>query len=255
MSLESTIKYHFPQTASFTDLPPATTSDSLSASDYMAAIGMTQSRAPLGFAAFMGKVGVSANDAARAIMLLTEYALMTCDKVAALRKLERESKPAVMLTLATYAYMDYCRSAASIKPCDCCDAQGFIDTEVYSMKSMLSGGPGRKVREFVRVLCKNCHGKGVVSAACRDCKGRGRAVDRKQTAAQGVTVMGDCKRCNGRGYERLPSTDAWRSVSEITRSISLATWEKSGKAFYYQLITKLEMEESWANAALSKVIT
>ena len=253
MSLEATVKYHFAKTASFAGMPPATASESLSGTDYMAAMGMTQSRAPLGYAAFMGKVGVSENDAARAVSLLTEFALQTCDRVAALRKLDTNIKPAVMQVLATYAYMDYCRSAASVKPCECCQATGFIAAEVVTMKSMLSGAGRREVREQVRVRCKTCEGKGVVSSACRDCNGRGRAVMRKETELQGVPVMGDCKRCCGRGYERIPAVEAFRAISAITDSISLATWDRSGKPFYDQLIGKLETEESWANAALNKV--
>lgn len=253
MSLEATVKYHFAKTASFAGMPSATASESLSGTDYMAAMGMTQSRAPLGYAAFMGKVGVSENDAARAVSLLTEFALKTCDRVAALRKLDTDIKPAVMQVLATYAYMDYCRSAASVKPCECCNATGFIAAEVVTMKSMLSGAGRREVREQVRVRCKTCSGKGVVSSACRDCNGRGRAVMRKETELQGVPVMGDCKRCCGRGYERIPAVEAFRAISGITDSISLATWDRSGKPFYDQLIGKLEIEESWANAALNKV--
>lgn len=253
MSLEATVKYHFPKTASFAGMPPATASDTLSGTDYMAAMGMTQSRAPLGYSAFMGKVGVSDNDARRAVSLLTEYALSACDKVAALRKLDPDVKPAVMQTLATYAYMDYCRSAASVKPCECCQAKGFIEADVFSMKSPLSGGGARSVKEVVRVICKTCNGKGVVSSSCRDCSGRGRAVDRKLTEQQGVPVMGDCKRCCGRGYERIPSTEVHRTVEGLTDAISLDTWKKSVKPFYDGLIGKIEIEESWANASLNKV--
>lgn len=253
MSLEATVKYHFAKTASFAGMPPATASDSLSGTDYMAAMGMTQSRAPLGYSAFMGKVGVSDNDAARAVSLLTDYALQNCDKVAALRKLDKDIKPVVMQVLATYAYMDYCRSAASVKPCECCQAKGFIEADVFSMKSPLSGGHARGVMETVRVLCKQCGGKGLVSTACRDCNGRGRAVMKAETEKQGVPVMGDCKRCCGRGYERIPAVEAFRAVCDITDTISLATWDRSGKPFYDQLIGKLEIEESWANAALNKV--
>jgi len=253
MGLEATVKYHFAKTASFACMPPATASDALSGTDYMAAMGMTQSRAPLGYSAFMGKVGVSDNDARRAVSLLTEYALSTCDKVAALRKLDPDVKPAVMQTLATYAYMDYCRSAASVKPCECCQAKGFIEADVFTMKSPLSGGASRSVKEVVRVLCKTCGGKGVIASSCRDCSGRGRAVDRKLTEEQGVPVMGDCKRCCGRGYERIQSTDVHRTVEGITDAISLDTWKKSIKPFYDGLIGKVEIEESWANAALNKV--
>ena len=253
MSLEATVKYHFPKGQNFSGTAPQTSPDTLTGTDYIAAMGMTQSRAPLGYSAFMGKVGVSENDAARAVSLLTEYALQTCDKVPAFRKLDADIKPAVMQTLATYAYMDYCRSAASVKPCDCCGATGFIEADVFSMKSPLSGGEIRNVKETVRVLCKSCKGKGVLSTACRDCNGRGRAVMKAETEKQGVPVMGDCKRCCGRGYERIPAVDAYRAISDLTDSISLATWDRSGKPFYDRLIATLETEESWANAALNKV--
>lgn len=271
MSLESAVKYFFPKSTQISDSPRATASEALTGTDQMAAMGMVQSMAPMGFSAFMGKVGVSNNDSRRAVTLLTEYALQTCDKVAALRKLDTDIKPAVMQTLATYAYQDYCRSAASVKPCECCGGGGFIEVEVFSRKAAMGrreGGddfklvkldvplPGNDLKPFrdiERVLCKSCKGKGVVSAACRDCNGRGRAVDRKQTELQGIPVMGDCKQCGGRGYERIPSTEAYRAICNITDSISQATWEKSGKAFYDQLLGKIEIEESWANSALNKV--
>lgn len=253
MGLEATVKYHFPKGQNFSGTAPQTSPDTLTGTDYIASMGMAMSRAPLGYSAFMGKVGVSENDAARAVSLLTEFALQSCDKVAAFRKLDADIKPAVMQTLATYAYLDYCRSAASVKPCDCCHAKGFIEATTFSMKSPLSGGHSRNVKETVRVLCKQCGGKGVVSTSCRDCNGRGRAVMKAETERQGVPVMGDCKRCCGRGYERIPSTDAHNAVCEITNAISLDTWKKSGKPFYDQLIGKLDIEESWANAALNKV--
>lgn len=253
MSLEATVKYHFPKGQNFSGTAPQTSPDTLTGTDYIAAMGMAMARAPIGYSAFMGKVGVSENDAARAVSLLTEFALQSCDKVAALRKLDTDTKPAVMQVLATYAYMDYCRSAASVKPCECCQAKGFIEACIFSMKSPLSGGHARHVEDTVRVLCKQCGGKGVVSTACRDCNGRGWAVMKAETEKQGVPVMGDCKRCCGRGYERIPAVEAFRAVCDITDSISLATWDRSGKPFYDQLIGKLEIEESWANAALNKV--
>lgn len=253
MGLEATVKYHFPKGQNFSGTAPQTSPDTLTGTDYIASMGMAMSRAPLGYSAFMGKVGVSENDAARAVSLLTEFALQSCDKVAAFRKLDGDIKPAVMQTLATYAYLDYCRSAASVKPCDCCHAKGFIEATTFSMKSPLSGGHSRNVKDTVRVLCKQCGGKGVVSTACRDCNGRGRAVMKAETERQGVPVMGDCKRCCGRGYERIPAVEAFRALCDITESISPATWDRSGKPFFDQLIGKLEIEESWANAALNKV--
>lgn len=267
MSLEKTVRYHFPKSTQISDSPRATASDALTGTDQMAAMGMVQSLAPMGFSAFMGKVGVSKYDARRAVTLLTEHALKTCDKVAALRKLDTDIKPAVMQILASYAYMDYCRSAASVKPCECCKATGFIDVEKFSMKSTMFRAPEwvrevtptktferqREVREVARVRCSSCKGKGVISAACSDCNGRGKAVNRKLTEEQGVPVIADCKRCGNRGFERIPSTKVHRAVCQATEDISLDTWKKSVKPFYDSLIGKLEIEESWANSALRKV--
>jgi len=253
MNLESAIKFHSPKSPQFTDSPRATASEALTGTDVMTAMGMAQSRAEMGYSAFLGKMGISKQDSDRAINLLTKYALETCDRVAALRKLESDFKPAVAQVLATYAYLDYCRSAASIKPCDCCAGIGFIEAEVFTMKSPLAGGVRRNVREIVRVRCKTCQGRGVVSAACNDCSGRGKAMDRKKTEEQGVPVMGDCKRCSGRGFERIPATEAYRAAFGENALVSVATWEKSVKPFYDQLITKLDIEEAWANISLSKV--
>jgi|GEM_PF-3030885 len=165
----------------------------------------------MGFSAFIGKVGVSNNDVVRTVTLLTEYVLQACNKVAALRKYDTDIKPAVMQTLATCAYLDYCRSAASVKPCECCQAKGFIDAEVFTMKSRFSTqrsgvvteikrldeslpeNASYQARDVERVLCHECKGKGVISSACRDCKGRGRAVMEAESKKQGVPVMGDCK--------------------------------------------------------------
>ena len=135
MNLENTVKYHFAKSTLISDSPRATASDSLTGNDIMAAMGMTQERAALGYSAFLGKMGISQNDRERAISLLAEYALTKCDKVAALRKLAAEIKPLVMHQLATFAFEDYSRSAASVKQCDCCNGEGFIDAEVFSMKT------------------------------------------------------------------------------------------------------------------------
>lgn len=275
MNLENTVKYHFAKSTLISDSPRATASDSLTGTDVMAAMGMTQERAAMGYSAFLGKMGISYNDRARAIELLAEYALTKCDKVAALRKLDEEIKPPVMRQLATFAFEDYSRSAASVKQCDGCNGEGFIDAEVFSMKShtpakekkfmKISLHMGaedirpseyevrREVREVVRVICPQCKGKKVISCACRDCQGRGKAINQALTEQQGVPVLADCKRCSGRGYERIPSTEAYAAVCQITDEISLDTWKKTVKPFYDQLITKFDIEEAWADAQLKQI--
>ncbi len=274
MNLENTVKYHFAKSTMISDSPRATASDSLTGTDIMAAMGMTQERAAMGYSAFLGKMGISNNDRERAITLLAEYALTKSDKVAALRKLEAGVKPLVMRQLAAFAFEDYSRSAASVKQCDCCAGQGFIEADVFTMKTSMSGCAKdiiqkskkwglkvipsqhqnrRQVKEVARVLCVTCQGKKVVSCACNDCRGRGTAVNQKETKKQGVPVFGTCKRCGGRGYERIPSTEAHAAVCQITDAISLDTWKKSVKPFYDQLITKFDIEEAWAEAQLKRI--
>ncbi|EMV7407857.1 antitermination protein [Enterobacter soli] len=274
MNLENTVKYHYAKSTLISDSPRATASDSLTGTDIMAAMGMTQERAAMGYSAFLGKMGISQNDQERAIDLLAEYALTKCDEVAALRKLDPAVKPLVMHQLAAFAFEDYSRSAASTKKCDCCDGEGFIEADVFSMKTYtpscakeivkkskewgLKVYPSqhqnrREVKEVTRVLCHQCKGKKVVSCACNDCHGRGKAVNQELTEKQGVPVQTDCKRCGGRGYERIPSTEAYAAVCQITDAISVATWEKSVKRFYDQLITKFDIEEAWAESQLNAI--
>lgn len=97
--------------------------------------------------------------------------------------------------LATFAFEDYSRSAASVKQCDGCNEEGFIDAEVFIMKShtparekrfvKMSLNMGiedirpseyevrRQVREGTRVLSPQCKGKKVVSCACNFCSNDG----------------------------------------------------------------------------------
>ncbi|QFH49740.1 antitermination protein [Leclercia adecarboxylata] len=258
MNLENTVKYHFAKSTMISDSPRATASDSLTGTDIMAAMGMTQERAAMGYSAFLGKMGISNNDRERAIALLAEYALTKCVKVAALRKLEAGVKPLVMRQLAAFAFEDYSRSAASVKQCDCCAGTGFIQADVFTNKFRKPEGKMTvagmvKFKESARVLCKKCNGTGQVSAACSDCRGRGKAVSKELTYQQGVPVLADCKRCGGRGYERIPSTEAYAAICLITDAISLDTWKKSVKPFYDLLITKFDIEEAWAEAQLKQI--
>ncbi|ENF7816751.1 antitermination protein [Enterobacter soli] len=271
MNLENTVKYHYAKSTLISDSPRATASDPLTGTDIMAAMGMTQERAAMGYSAFLGKMGISQNDRERAIELLAEYALTKCDEVAALRKLDPAIKPLVMHQLATFAFEDYSRSASSKKTCDCCNGAGFIDAEVFTNKVTYPDGKPPKwvkvtkgispsdweevksVREQVRVLCQKCRGKGSISTACNDCHGRGQVVNQDETEKQGVPVMGNCKRCGGRGYERIPSTVAYNGICKLTDGITLDTWKKSVKPFFDQLITKFDIEEAWAEAQLKQI--
>lgn len=252
MNLENTVKYHFAKSTMISDAPRATASDSLTGTDIMAAIGMTQSRADLGFSAFLGKMDISDYDRERAIDLLTKYAIEHCDKVAALRKLESDVKPKVMQVLATFAFADYSRSAASTRTCDCCNGNKFVEAEVMTMKHIGQPHLSEK-REMVKVLCHKCKGKGVVSNACR-CNGKGVVLDEEKTRQQGgLPAHKTCSRCNGRGYSRLLPETVRKFISDSVIEIPEATWRRSYKDFFESLVVECLKQEEYANSMLKKV--
>ncbi len=235
----------------------------------MAAMGMCQSHSPLGFSAFLGKMEISDTEKKQAIQLLTQYGMKHCDKVAALRKLSSNIKVKVVQKLATFAYRDYCRSAASVVECPACKGKRFLTKRGKAVKSHytmhlpdwakeLGQSPSdfdvqRVVDENHQELCQKCNGKGFVSTACCKCSGRGEAVDRKETERQGVPVKRSCKQCNGRGYERLPAAEAYRAITISAPGITPTVWDKAIKPFYEALITELHKSEEEANRQLARV--
>lgn len=271
MNLESIPKFHAPKTQQFTDAPRATASDALTGTDVLGAIGMVQSRAPLGFSAFSGKMNLSEDDKKKAVKLLMQYGLKHCGKVAALRKLETNVRGKVVQTLAKFAYLDYCRSAASQVECSCCAGSGMTIKKVIARKVTYPWGPApywasksRAVRpsdweswaeitEETKKQCVKCSGKGVISTCCVKCKGRGVALDRGKTELQGAPVYSSCKQCSGRGYERIPSTSAFRAISMLSDSLTVDNWKRGVKQFYEDLIAHVEKEEGYADDILSKV--
>lgn len=98
--------------------------------------------------------------------------------------------------------------------------------KVYERCVSVLLGRMEKVREVVKVACPECGGKGEVSTACKDCRGRGVAIHREESVKRGMPVIRDCQRCGGRGYERLPSTEAFNAICEVTNQITRASWEK-----------------------------
>ncbi|WP_332113528.1 antitermination protein, partial [Escherichia coli] len=101
--------------------------------------------------------------------------------------------------------------------------------------------------------CPECGGRGEVSTACKDCRGRGVAIHREESVKRGMPVIRDCQRCGGRGYERLPSTEVFNAICEVTNQITRASWEKTVKKFYDALVTRFDIEEAWAERQLKKV--
>lgn len=252
MNLENTLKFHFAKSTMISDSPRATASDSLTGTDIMAAIGMTQTRAALGFSAFLGKMDISDYDRDRAIGLLTQYAMEQCDKVASLRKLETDIKLKVMQVLATFAFADYARSAASTRTCDCCQGNKFVEAQVMTMKHI--GRPNlEERRETVKVLCHKCKGKGVLTNACQ-CNGKGVVLDKEKTILQGgLPAYKTCSRCNGRGYARLLPDSVRKYICATVMDIPETTWRRSYRDFFESLVGECIKQEEYANRMLNKV--
>lgn len=231
MKLESVVKYHSPRSVSPFTRQSSRSPGDMTGSDVMAALGMTQKRAPLGYSAFFGKMQLSHHDRDRAVGLLTKTAMKASVHYPALTKLPEDERMAVVTVIAGYAFLDYARSPDTESSCHACHGKGLRNGK----------------------CCSKCNGKGVVRAACKDCKGRGESLNRMMTRFQGVPVYQPCKRCSGRGFERIPSAVVFRAVCQVTQALTLDTWNKSVKQLLVFLITELHREEAWAEKALARI--
>lgn len=273
MNMESTLRFFFAKTSTISDSPRATASDGLTVTDIMAAFGLADSRAGFGFDLFMAKHGISGPE--RAVESLYQFALTRLGKSASIANLAEDTKHLVLQTLATFAFQDYSRSAASVRPCDCCNGDGFLESQVFSnkvhmpfpakeiVKTSLSWGvkdfkPSeyevrRELREKVRVLCPACKGKKVLSNACR-CKGKGQVLDKKETENQGgVPAYKDCDKCDGRGYSRLKFSAVMAALNQQNSGIGKTFAYEHLQPFMEMLVTQCHKEESIAEAMLKNV--
>ncbi|HDL7021909.1 TPA: antitermination protein [Yersinia enterocolitica] len=268
MRLESITKHFFAKSTMISDSPRATASDSLTGTDIMAALGLADLKSGFGLELFLAKQGIS--NPHRAVESLTQYALKESVKYKAISKVDEDIKQSVVQTLARYAFADYARSAASVRECECCKGEGFIEADVFSMKSVfgrerpgeigeimlldkpIPSNASEKKKEVVRLLCKPCGGKGVVSNSCR-CNGKGTVVDKEKSEQQGIPVYKTCGKCSGRGYSRLPSSEACAALEEFVGEIPETTWRRNFKPMYESLISKCHAEEGLADTQLHAV--
>lgn len=250
MKLESLPKYYSPKSPKLNDEAPATDGDALSISDVMAAQGMVQAEAPLGFNLFLAKMGIQ--DPQPAIEGLMNYALALRNPT--MRKLSDSARTEMALCLAQFAYSDYARSAASSCECDHCNGKGVIRIMREVVKHPgVKGIEATVRREEVEELCKHCAGKGKISTACRDCSGRGTAIDKKRSLLHGVPVQKICDRCNGKGFSRLPTTLARARVARLVPDMTDYQWYSGYADVINKLVTKCWQEESYAEQKLRKV--
>lgn len=248
MNLEALPKYYSPKSPKLSDDAPATGSGGLTITDVMAAQGMVQSKAPLGFALFLAKVGVQ--DPQFAIEGLLNYAMALDNPT--LNKLSEETRLQIIPYLVNFAFADYSRSAASKARCEHCAGTGFHNVLREVVKHSRSGESVIK-EEWVKELCQHCHGKGEVSTACRGCKGKGIVLDEKRTRLHGVPVYKICGRCNGNRFSRLPTTLARHHVQKLVPDLTDYQWYKGYADVINKLVTKCWQEEAYAESQLRKV--
>ena len=268
MSLEAIPKYFFPKSTMISDSPRATASDSMTGTDWMAALGLADLKSGFGLDLFLAKMGISAPD--KAVESLYQFAVKHVHQYKAVDQLETDIKQRVLQTLATFAYQDYSRSAASVRTCECCGGEGFTDVEVFTMKSAFGRErPGEIVKitrldnakpsnvfhekkDVARVICQECKGKKVISNACR-CHGKGVVLDKEQTELQGVPVNKECTKCDARGYARLKFSTVLQAVQIFAPSIGKTTGYDHVKPFFEVLVSECHKQEAEADKMLSIV--
>nr|ELR5039298.1 antitermination protein [Providencia stuartii]ELR5082473.1 antitermination protein [Providencia stuartii] len=265
MKLENVLKNFHPKSPTFGNVAGCTSPDRLTGTDIMAAVGMTESQAEFGMAAFLGKNDVSEVDKFSTVEALTQYAKKITPKLVA--KAAGKKLGHCLIILAKMAFEDYARSAGSVFPCSACSGKGMIDkkatTKKYSSRAAIfpsfsKGQPKRYTnteREVVdteKMICESCNGKGQLTHRCR-CKGRGKVLDEEQTLLQGVEVFKLCARCAGRGYQRVPSSVAYSAIKHLVPDLNERTWRRNWKPFYEKLTSKCFIEESVAEQGFSKV--
>ncbi|ENA1772551.1 antitermination protein [Yersinia ruckeri] len=270
MELESAIKQFSPKSQMITDAPRATSSTSLTGPDIAAAMGMAESRAGFGMAAYMGKLGISKEDKIRTIEQLTQYAKQQAPKHVGKAAGKRLAQ--CMVILAKFAYAEYSNSAASVTICASCDGRGLVD-EVKTYKNQMAvdrkewldnlpNGLGlfyasepisrKEGQEIIQTLCKSCNGKGVISLRCR-CNGTGKVRDLEKSKQLGAPVEKECERCSGIGYKRTPSTTAYRAITALLTELNERTWRRNWKPFYESLVAKCDIEESYAEDEFQRI--
>lgn len=250
MNLESLPKFYSPKSPKLNDQTPATGGVALTITDVMAAQGMVQSKASLGFNLFLAKMGIQ--DPAPAIDGLMQYALALKNPV--LGKLSEKARGEVLPVLVQFAYADYSRSAASKSTCPHCEGKGVVRAMQDVVKHPGVNGVEATVKhEAVEVMCQHCAGKGDVGTACRGCKGKGTVLDEKRTKLIGAPVRKVCGRCNGNRFSRLPTTLARARIEKVIPDLTSYQWYNGYADVIVLLVTKCWQEEAFAEAQLRKV--
>ena len=263
MKLEALPKFFSPKSMMPGAVPCGITSETLTITDVMAALGLATSKSAIGIELYLAKAGVLVPD--NIIAFIGELAIQRSGRNRPLQAMEEQQRTEFLRVMAGYVFRDYSLSAASLVTCSSCAGSGFIDAEVFTNKVTYPDGKPPKwvkvtkgisasdweevkaVREQVRVICKACNGKGQLKNECR-CRGRGEVLDKKKSELQGLPVFKQCPRCTGRGYPRLKDTEVFKALG-----VTETTWRRNFKLFFDRLVEYCHVEESFAEKMLEKV--
>ena len=269
MTLDGLAKYYSPKSTQIGATPGATSSESLTITDVMAAIGMSSARAAVGIELYLAKVGVLSPQPV--IEYLYNLAKEFSINHKPLQKLPPLQRWSVLRILAEYAYKDYSRSAASTEECECCSGTGFIEQKKFVMnrkavkhdtvEAFRRGDLPASITpietretyskhvyyDIDQRKCAACDGKGKIKIACR-CSGRGKVRDMAESERQGVPVEKSCIKCSGRGYPRLKDSEVYGALN-----IPKTTWQRNFKPLFELLVQRCYIEESYADKALKEV--
>ncbi|HBM7605707.1 TPA: antitermination protein [Enterobacter hormaechei] len=250
MNLEALPKFYSPKSSKLNDSTPATGDYALTMTDVMAAQGMVQAKASLGFNLFLAKMGIQ--DPAPAVDGLVKLIVALNNPI--INKLSESTRTEIAHCLAQFVYCDYARSAASKCDCPRCSGQGVLRVvrDVVKHAGVKGVEPTIKEEE-VEEMCNLCNGKGEVSTACRDCRGRGMAIDKKRTVLHGVPVQKLCSRCNGKGYSRLPTTLARAHVEKLIPDLTNYQWYNGYASVIDRLVMRCWQEEGHAEMLLKRI--
>ncbi|TDX18504.1 antitermination protein [Buttiauxella sp. BIGb0552] len=274
MNLESLPKFYSPKSPKLNDVAPATGGDALTITDVMAAQGMVQSKAPLGFNLFLAKMGIQSPEPAIKGLFDAASTMESCRAVSALPEDKRHN---VLNVLAIFAFADYSRSAASVRKCVCCCGEGFIESRKFVMNQLaakretvtsfergdlpasITQMDGREMiarhsyYEITKCLCPSCQGKKTISNSCR-CHGKGKVLDEEQTTLRGgVPVLKDCDKCSGRGYSRLKFSTVMEALVSVWPELKRKVAYEQVRPFFESLVTRCLQEEAGAEQALNQV--
>jgi len=259
MKLEKALKNFSPKSQIYSDSPRATSSDGLSSADMMAGLGYTESKASFGIGAFLGKTGISKEDADKTVERLTHFAMQQAPKYKHVGKVAGRRFASCMTILAKLAYEEYSNSAAATTSCSCCAGKGslIVTRDVVKYPGYFSIDGEEKIppiieQQQVREKCKSCKGKGVISNRCR-CGGAGKVLDREKTKEAGTAILKVCERCAGRGYKRTPSSVGYSAIKALLPELTQSSWSRNWKPLFEMLVSKCDQEENYANDIFDKV--